>query len=133
RERDKIRNEASGTVGLSGDASRRLGEIETELSGVDPSLLIAAEEEASLSGLAAIDKEGEEEKAKARQEAEDELLESRTKLTEKTKELNDAEADLKKASDDVVTALNTLTTSTDANFTAIETRTKSHVENMVAQ
>ncbi len=132
KERDKIRGSA-GNSGLTGDMSRRLGEIDAELAGVDPSLLQAGANEASLTELQMIDRDAEAEKAKARLEAGEELLESRTKLAEKTKELKGAENDLKKASDEVVVALDTLTASTNSNFTAIETRTKAHVSTVISE
>ena len=58
------------------------------------------------SALASLtEEEAEKEKARARQDAEDSLLESRTKLANKTAELTAEEGKLKAASDDVVTAL----------------------------
>lgn len=129
RERDKIRGGSS----ISGDDSRRLGEIEAELAGIDPSLLIAGSEQAKLTDLQQIDAEGAADKARARQDAEDSLLESRSKLAEKTKELQAAEQDLKVASDEVVKTLDTMRTTTESNFTAIEDRTKTHVDKQILE
>lgn len=81
----------------------------------------------------AIDRESEEQKAQARLDAEDKLNDSRRKLVDKTKELNQAEKDLKSSSDEVAKSLDALTISTDANFTAIEARTKTHVDNQIEQ
>ena len=121
---------------------RRLREIQEELSKIgDTSGSLSAISEGKLlfdqrkgeNELDIIDREAEEERAKARVEAEETLVELRTKLTDKTGELATAEADLKTASDNVVTALDRLTTSTDANFQAIETRTKAHVDAQIQQ
>ncbi len=133
-ERAKIFQDAQDKGGrLTGEAGIRLDAVETELKGVDESTLLAAGAIAGETDLQRIDRQGEEEKAEARLEAEEKLVESRSQLANKTKELEGAENDLKTASNEVVTALNALTASTDSNFTATETRTKAHVKAQIEE
>jgi TP901 family phage tail tape measure protein len=77
-----------------------------------------------------IDLQDQRERQKVEEEA---MFELKQKLTDKTRELETAEKDLKIASDDIVKALEQRRIFTDTNFTAIEGRTKSHVDTMIAE
>ena len=133
KEQNDIRSQLNGGDALTGDQSRRLGEIQEQLRNVDPTLIDAGTKQAGMNDFEIFDRDAQEEKAKATLDANEKLTVSKQQLAEKTQELNREESTLKITYDAVVTSLETMRTSNETNFTAIETRTKDHVARQIEQ
>ncbi len=122
-----------GSGSLSGDDSKRLGEIQDQLAGATSAELQTGANDANLTDLQKIDQDAAQQRLEARNQADKDLADIRRDLTDKTNELNAAQAQLSTASDAVVAALERQRAATDTNMTAIETRTKAHVSAQIEQ
>jgi chromosome segregation ATPase len=132
-ERNKILGLAQGGSTLTGDQSRKLGEIDDQLVGFSSGTISEAER---LSGLSA-GQLADEERQRRRQDASDKanarINDIQAEIDAEQQKLNavrTAEAEKKQV---VIDSLNERLAVTSANYTAIEDRTRSHVNTMIAQ
>jgi TP901 family phage tail tape measure protein len=124
---------ASSNAGMSGDQSRRVGEINAELAGADPSALAEGTKLAGMNDLQKADYEGQQKKREAAKEANDKTAKLTDQLAQANTDLKGAQDELKvkiKAVTDAQTAQQiTLTNS----YIVIEKATSDHVKAQVAQ
>lgn len=124
---------ASSNAGMTGDQSRRVGEINDQLATADPASLAEGTKLAGMTDLQQADYEGLQKKKQAAQEANAKTAELVSQLTEANAALGAAQKDLKdkiKAVTDAQLAQQvTLTTS----YAIIEKATADHVAAQVIQ
>ena len=133
KERNDILAKAGGSEGITGDASRRLGEINSLLATQSPETQQAGEDLGKLNDFQKIDEDAKQKKLEAAQEANQKLEDSITSLTIKQTELNQAQAAETDAINSIIRAQDTLRIVTDSNFKAIEDRTTLHVNQQIAE
>jgi hypothetical protein len=123
--------EANG--GLSGDASRELGDISDQISGFSADVVAEAERRAKLTPAQLIAEEKDARIKKAKEESDARVQELQAELdaeNQKLQAVKDAEAQKKQA---VIDSLNERLTITSANYDAELELTKAHVDAMIAE
>lgn len=133
RERNQIREQGSGAVGITGDMSRRLGEIEAILQTATPEEIEQGEHDATLSPLQQTTQDAAQKKAdlthdelEKRQQIVDEIAKEKQNI----KDLESQNATTQQA---IVDALDDRLTKTQTNYALEEQATKDHVANQITE
>lgn len=129
RERNDLKEKFTIGGGLTGDASRRVGEINEILNTATPEELTEAERLASLNPLQLITEEGEKRKAQL-QERKDELL---GLIDAERKGLEDLRQQAEDTQRDIAQALKDRATVQTQTYTLLETATTNHVNQQIAE
>lgn len=139
KEQNDIRFKASGAVGLTGDASRRLGEIDAELAGATQKELEAARRIAGepgqpgLNTLAQIEADAQEEKNRLIADEEKARQNIIDKINEESANLAKLESQGIQTQQEIARAVTDRQIQQDKTFTLIEERTTAHVNQQIAE
>ena len=133
KERNKIQEDATGAFGMTGDMSRRMGEIDEDLGSFDDSTIAEAEKVAGMGSGEVIerDKQMKIDAAKAESQARiDALQVELDKEQETLEQLRITEEEKKQI---VIQALSDRQTQTELVYKNLEKSTKAHVDAQVEQ